>query len=100
MLKKDDLSYMEPFNGFKFEGFSLEKNAQVSDLFKRINHKAVINTLSYSERVHSYMIGLQEFLSPPEVSLVFTNTLDDMLKNDIQLERDGLRYLFQDQDFR
>ena len=85
---------------FKFEDMDAKKEYRVNGLFSRLNHPNVINGLSYAERVHAYMIGLQEFLSPSEVSLVFTNTLDDMLKNDIQLKRDGLRYLKQDQNFR
>ena len=66
-----------------FDNLSYIESMKVNELMEKINSAQIKHGLSYSERVYSYLIGLQKMLdTSKKVFDTFTNTMREIERND------------------
>ena len=66
-----------------FDNLTYIESMKVNELMDKINSTQIKHGLSYSERVYSYLIGLQEMLdTSKKVFDTFTNTMYEIERND------------------
>ena len=66
-----------------FDNLSYIESIKVNKLMDKINSDRMKKGLSYSERVYSYLIGLQGTLdTSKKVFDTFTNTMHEIERND------------------
>ena len=66
-----------------FDNLSYIETMKVNELMNKINGAQLKRSLSYSERVYSYLIGLQGMLdTSKKVFDTFTNTMHEIERNE------------------
>ena len=66
-----------------FDNLSYIESRKVNELMAKINSPQIKHGLSYSERVYSYLTGLQGMLeTSKKVFDTFTNTMHEIERND------------------